>query len=123
MPLLRLTQSDVSVSFSILGLAFGYFLAQTAVTDFRSFVTPSPDRNWWWYYHMDRMVGGYLAAVTAFMVQNVGPLLPESLEWTVWVAPRSYRRAAARPVDSALQAPVRGAVLFSRSARGFFLII
>ena len=87
LPLLRLTQSDVSVSFSILGLAFGYFLAQTAVTDFRSFVTPSPDRNWWWYYHMDRMVGGYLAAVTAFMVQNVGPLLPESLEWTVWVAP------------------------------------
>lgn len=87
LPLLGLTSSDVPVSFSILGIAFGAFLAQMAWVDLRSFVTPPKDRNWWWYYHMDRMLSGYLAAVTAFMVQNVGPLLPESLEWTVWALP------------------------------------
>ncbi len=32
-------------------------------------------------------MGSYLAAVTAFMVQNVGPLLPAGLEWTVWALP------------------------------------
>ncbi len=87
LPLLGLTAGEFPVSFSILGIVFGYFLAQMAVVDLRSFVTPSQDRNWWWYYHMDRMLSGYLAAVTAFMVQNVGPLLPGGLEWTVWVAP------------------------------------
>ena len=86
-PLLGLAQAETPVSFSILGIAFGYVLAQMAVVDLRSFRTPSKDRNWWWYYHMDRMLSGYIAAVTAFMVQNVGPRLPESLEWTVWVAP------------------------------------
>ena len=87
LPLLGLTSSDVPLSFSILGVVFGFFLTQMAWTDLRSFVIPSQDRNWWWFYHMDRMLSGYLAAVTAFMVQNVGPLLPESLEWTVWAAP------------------------------------
>lgn len=87
LPLLGLGASEFPLSFSILGIVFGAFLTQMAATDLRSFVTPSQDRNWWWYYHMDRMLSGYLAAVTAFMVQNVGPLLPSSLEWTVWVAP------------------------------------
>ena len=87
LPLIGLASSDIPVSFSVLSIAFGTFLAQMAWTDLRSFVIPSKDRNWWWYYHMDRMLSGYLAAVTAFMVQNVGPRLPESLEWTVWALP------------------------------------
>lgn len=87
LPLLSLSASEFPLSFSVLGVVFGAFLAQMAAADLRSFITPSQDRNWWWYYHMDRLLSGYLAAVTAFMVQNVGPLLPSSLEWTVWVLP------------------------------------
>ena len=87
LPLLGLTRGDVPLSFSILGIAFGLFLTQMAWTDLRSFVIPPQDRNWWWFYHMDRLLSGYIAAVTAFMVQNVGPLLPAGLEWTVWAAP------------------------------------
>ena len=87
LPLLGIAETGVTTSFSILGIAFGYVLAQMGVVDLHSFATPSKDRNWWWYYHMERMLGGYIAAVTAFMVQNVGPKLPESLEWTVWTTP------------------------------------
>ena len=87
LPLLPFTQSEVPVSFSLLGIVFGYFLTRMAWTDVRSFVTPDRDRNWWWYYHMERMLAGYIAAFTAFTVQNVGPMLPEELQWTVWLAP------------------------------------
>lgn len=92
LPLLGVSVGDThtsfaSTAFSVLGIVFGVALGRDALTDLRSFRNPSADRNWWWYYHMDRMVSSYLAAVTAFLVQNVGPLLPEALEWTVWAAP------------------------------------
>lgn len=79
--------SFASTAFSVLGIVFGVVLGKDALDDLKSFRRPNPDPMWWWTYHLERMVGSYLAAVTAFMVQNVGPLLPEALEWTVWVAP------------------------------------
>ena len=87
LPLAGLTVSETPTAFSILGIAFGFFLGKDALNDLKSFRRPSPDPMWWWTYHLERMVGSYLAAVTAFMVQNVGPRLPEELAWTVWVAP------------------------------------
>ncbi len=74
-------------AFPVLGIVFGLALAKDALDDLTSFRRPSRDPLWWWTYHLERMVGSYLAAVTAFMVQNVGPRLPEALEWTVWVMP------------------------------------
>lgn len=71
----------------ILPIVFGFFLLSAATTDLRMFRTPSTDRNWWWFYHMDRMLGSYIALVTALMVQQVGPRLPASIAWTVWIAP------------------------------------
>ncbi len=87
LPLLGLTVSEAPIAFSVLGIVFGVFLSRDAWSDLKSFRRSSPDPMWWWTYHLERMVGSYLAAVTAFMVQNVGPLLPEALAWTVWVAP------------------------------------
>lgn len=87
---LTLTQlwgSDMPTAFSLLGVAFGLVLGKDAWGDLLSFRRPNPDPHWWWTYHLERMVGSYLAAITAFLVQNVGPLLPESLAWVVWVAP------------------------------------
>jgi len=71
----------------ILPVFFGFSIAQSAWTDLRSFRQPSTDARWWWYYHMDRMLGSYLALLTALMVQRVGPYLPGSVGWIVWVAP------------------------------------
>ena len=87
LPLLGLAVSETPVAFSILGIVFGVVLSKDALDDLKSFRRPNPDPMWWWTYHLERMVGSYLAAVTAFMVQNVAPLLPEALEWTVWVTP------------------------------------
>ncbi len=87
LPLTGLTVSETPTAFSVLGVAFGFVLGKDAWADLESFRRPSPDPMWWWTYHLGRMVGSYLAAVTAFMVQNVGPRLPEELAWTVWVAP------------------------------------
>ena len=87
LPLTGLTTTETPVAFSLLGIGFGTFLSKDAWADLKSFRRPSPHPNWWLTYHLERMVGSYLAAVTAFMVQNVGPHLPAELEWTVWVAP------------------------------------
>ncbi len=82
-----LWQTDTPAAFSVLGIVFGVVLGKDAWSDLKSFRHPNPDPLWWWTYHLERMVGSYLAAVTAFLVQNVTPLLPESLAWVVWVAP------------------------------------
>lgn len=107
--LLGLLETNAPGAFSFLGVGFGVALGRDALSDLRSFGAPPTDRNWWWFYHMERMLGSYIAAVTAFMVQTVGPRLPPGLEWTVWVAPAliggpligvwiaSYRRAFRRP--------------------------
>jgi len=75
------------VVFVILPIVFGIAIAKDAFTDLRSFRQPSTDRNWWWYYHMERMLGSYIGLSTALMVQQVGPRLPDSIAWTVWIAP------------------------------------
>lgn len=73
--------------YGILPVVFGLLIAQSTWADLRIYRTPSTDRHWWWYYHMDRMVGSYIGLLTALMVQQVGPRLPDSLAWMVWVAP------------------------------------
>jgi uncharacterized membrane protein len=72
---------------AILSLVFGLSITHDAWNDLRLFRSPSPDRHWWWYYHMERILGSYIALSTALMVQQVGPRLPESIAWLAWVAP------------------------------------
>ena len=36
---------------------------------------------------MERMAGSYIGLFTALMVQQVGPRMPGSVSWIVWVAP------------------------------------
>jgi hypothetical protein len=73
--------------FVILPLLFGAAIATDAITDLRIYRAPSTDCHWWWYYHMERMLGSYIALLTALMVQQVGPSLPGSFAWVVWVVP------------------------------------
>jgi hypothetical protein len=82
-----LGQTEIPAAFAVLGIVFGVVLGKDASSDLVSFRRPNEDPLWWWTYHLERMVGSYLAAVTAFLVQNVGPLLPEAFVWVVWVAP------------------------------------
>lgn len=71
----------------ILPLAFGAMMISDSLADLRMYRAPSQDHRWWWYYHMERMLGSYIGLCTALMVQQVGPRLPESIAWVAWVAP------------------------------------
>lgn len=106
------------IIFVVLPIVFGLLIANDTITDLRMFRAPSTDPQWWWYYHMERMLGSYVALLTALMVQQVGPHLPFSVQWTVWVTPaavgtvvvaywiRRYQRVFTR--QSASAGSVRG---------------
>ncbi|HYF65379.1 MAG TPA: hypothetical protein VD886_21300 [Herpetosiphonaceae bacterium] len=96
-----------------LGIGFGFILARDAFADLRQYRRPATDRQWWIYFHIERMLSSYMAAVTAFMVQNVGRRMPVEIGWITWVAPamigvpaiaywvRIYRKKfAARPAKA-----------------------
>ena len=79
--------SGSSTALFVLSIVFGIALVSHALPDVQSFTRAAEDKNWWWFYHMSRMLGGYTATVTAFMVQNIGRHLPNEIAWITWVAP------------------------------------
>lgn len=65
----------VAIVFGIVGLFF-------ALVDLYIFLSPPKDRFEWWYSHMAGMIASYLAAVSAFSVNNFH-FLPVFVRW-VW---------------------------------------
>jgi uncharacterized membrane protein len=49
------------------------------------FTHPPTEKMFWWYAHLQGMIGSYIAAWTAFCVVTIGPLL--HLGWWIWIAP------------------------------------
>lgn len=78
---------SMGVLLGLLPLLFGVAILQSVLTDLRLFHTAPVDHNWWWYYHMERMVASYIGLLTALMVQQVGPHMPDAYAWLAWVAP------------------------------------
>jgi hypothetical protein len=78
---------NVSFVFILLPLVFGIIITGNGWQDIQQFRQPITDRNWWWYYHMDRMLSSYIGLLTAFMVQQVGPRMSQNIAWIVWIAP------------------------------------
>ncbi|MCX6048649.1 MAG: hypothetical protein NT075_26400 [Chloroflexi bacterium] len=78
---------NLFVVFVVLPIVFGIAISRDAFNDLQQFRKPATDQNWWWYDHMSRMLGSYIGLTTALMVQQVGPRLPESIAWMVWIAP------------------------------------
>lgn len=74
-------------AFALLGVGFGLFLVNDAFQDVRAYRNPPTDKRWWFFYHMDRMLGSYIALITALSVQTISPRLPVSIAWVVWIAP------------------------------------
>lgn len=70
-------------------LFFGFFTAQTAWGDIKIFKKKNlEDKMWWLYHHIQAMVGSFIAAVTAFLVQNGQGLIPfPDFQWLIWVLP------------------------------------
>ena len=51
------------------------------------FSHPPADKMFWWYAHLQGMIGSYIAAWTAFSLVTIGPLLHGA--WWLWLAPIS----------------------------------
>jgi uncharacterized membrane protein len=74
---------------SFLCILFGFFTSYSGIQDVRFFMKPKDKaKQWWLYQHIGAMGGSYIAAVTAFAVQNPNLFLPNSsYQWLLWILP------------------------------------
>lgn len=113
-------QIVVPSGFLALAIVFGYLMCVNTIPDLISFRRPSRDRNWWWFMHMNRMVGAFIGTLSAFLVQNVAKLFPFEQSWVIWIAPtviglpllalwiRHYRQKFVRQSHAATRLTVAG---------------
>lgn len=73
----------------ILCIMFGSFTSYNALQDLHFFTKKEVDsKQWWLLQHISAMGGSYIAAVTAFAVQNPEIFVPNSsYQWLLWLAP------------------------------------
>ena len=76
--------------FAILFTVFGFLTFKNAWYDYKSFGT-KPEKMHWFYHHITRMGGSYIATFTAFLVNNVNRALPDNapawISAIAWLAP------------------------------------
>ena len=74
---------------AFLCLLFGFFTLLNGVQDLQFFIRkPTVEKNWWLKQHISAMGGSYIAAITAFAVQNPNLFMPESsYQWLLWILP------------------------------------
>jgi hypothetical protein len=70
--------SIVSVVFGIIGMRMG----QGSITEF---LKPPGEKMFWWFDHMQGMMGSYIAALTAFSAVNLSRWFGAA--WWVWLWP------------------------------------
>lgn len=75
------------VPLAVLGLLFGGGLLRGAAADLRRHRRGPSGPRWWWSLHVNRMVGAYIALLTAFSVQALGPRLPGAWGLVAWIGP------------------------------------
>ena len=71
-------------TFGIVFIVFGALGLRFVQTDFKNYKGLSRESNYWLLAHLQRMTGGYIAAVTAFLVVNAkySPVaLPSFVYW------------------------------------------
>jgi uncharacterized membrane protein len=72
--------SPVWVVLGPVAMTFGVFGIILSILDLREMMFPPKDRLHWWYAHMVGMIASYIAAVSAFSVNNFG-FLPVLVRW------------------------------------------
>jgi len=102
---------------SPVAIALGAATVINASQDLVRFLRPPADKNFWWFTHMTGMLASYIAAVTAFLVNNArvmhfpGPIwiwwllptfvgIPAVSIWTRYYRDQFDRRKAAPPISA-----------------------
>jgi uncharacterized membrane protein len=71
-------------NFGIVFIVFGWLGLRSVKTDFGNYKGKLKEKNYWLLAHLQRMTGGYIAAITAFLVVNAkySPIvLPPIMVW------------------------------------------
>lgn len=78
-----------STVLAFLCVGFGFLTLKNATDDIRFFMKPNVnEKHWWLYQHIGAMGGSYIAALTAFAVQNPNIFMPNSSnQWLLWILP------------------------------------
>lgn len=72
----------------MLSVVFGLAAINMGSQDIRFFVKPKiDDKRWWLYQHIGAISGSYIAAITAFAVQNGEAFGVTNHNWLLWVLP------------------------------------
>lgn len=85
--LLGALRPDLVQSLRIPAIVFGLIGMRISSSAMWGFTHPPKEKMFWWYAHLQGMIGSYIAAWTAFCVVTIGPLL--HLGWWIWLAPVS----------------------------------
>lgn len=57
--------------FVVMCIVFGILLASNAYKDIKHFQKSEYEKLWWWFHHLTMMLTSFIAAVTAFLVNNI----------------------------------------------------
>ena len=75
-------------TFGLVFVTFGYISSRMVRTDIKNHMGQSEIKNTWFVTHLQRMIGAYIAAITAFLVINLPQkLLPGYLFFIGWLLP------------------------------------
>ncbi len=87
--IINLINNDFGSLVGYLSLIFGFFTSQTGYVNFKGFRNiDKQEKMWWWFAHMNSMTGSFIAAITAFLVQNGRMFdLPDQYGWVPWILP------------------------------------
>lgn len=72
---------------STVAIVLGAACLINATQDIRRFLRPPSDKNFWWYHHMTGMLASYIAAMTAFLVNNARHMGFGGPVWIWWLLP------------------------------------
>ena len=74
-------------NFGIVFLVFGVIAFRFAMVDIKNYSGKHSFRNYWLIGHLQRMMGSYIAALTAFLVVNSKYLPPQMPAYVAWLFP------------------------------------
>jgi uncharacterized membrane protein len=82
-----LKPSALFANLSTVSIVFGVVCLLMGAQDVVRFMRPPADKNFWWYTHIGRMLGSYIAANTAFLVINSRHFNVGLPAWFWWLLP------------------------------------
>ena len=84
--LLGIIRPELVQNLRIPAIVFGAIGMRISGRAMWGFTHPPAEKMFWWYAHLQGMIGSYIAAWTAFCVVTIGPRLPAG-SWWIWVLP------------------------------------